>query len=152
VLTFKKHGFISLDYTYVPYKNTSYNFNQSIDVNDASYQSYINNVINTKYTGTSNVRLGGEYSIKDFKLRTGVAYYGSPYSSGYNPGGGYDQTEWLYTLGAGVRINHYYIDIAYAYTIYNDIDQPYLLYNAAVNPAQIKTNTSTIMCTFGIKF
>ena len=119
-----RYGFISVDYEYVPYNSASYNFNQAASTDDKAQQTIINNTISSSFVGASNVRVGTEYAVKDYRFRLGAAYYMSPYSSSVKPSGGYDDSRILFTAGAGINFSQSHLDLALAYQMYNTYLQP----------------------------
>ncbi|WP_233357773.1 OmpP1/FadL family transporter [Haloflavibacter putidus] len=91
-VVFGEHGLLSVDYTYKNYANMKYSSDEvSIDF------STQNAIIDNLYQATSSIRIGGEYRLKNWRLRAGYRYEESPYKNedlmsalnGYSAGIGY---------------------------------------------------------------
>jgi hypothetical protein len=72
----KKFALLSFDYEYVDY-NSAYFF----QTGDGYNYSDKNNDIRQGLKSTSNFRLGGEFRLDKFYLRSGYGYYGKPFKS-----------------------------------------------------------------------
>ncbi len=133
-----KIGLLSADYEYVDYSQArlragDYSF---IDENDA---------VQSKYTATSNLRVGGEVRLEPISLRAGYALYGSPYRSGIN-----DAQATSLSFGIGIRDKDYFFDLAYVHTQYSE---DYYLYNPDyVNAVKNTLTKQTFIATLGFKF
>ena len=132
-----KRAIISLDYELLDYASSTlsadfYNFTD------------INNDIESFYTRTSNLRLGGELRVhSQLSLRGGYAYYGSPFAGNYN-----DASQEYLTLGVGLKVNQYFFDMAIINMVSN-LDT--YIYNGASATA-INSAKSQIMFSSGFKF
>ena len=134
-------GFISADYEFVDYSESRFRADNSevfFDVNDA---------IRSKYTSTSNLRVGTEWKYNEFNFRGGYALYGDPFKNSSLNGASSS-----YSVGFGMRQTTYFLDLAYVVTqMKNDY---YLYYSENVQPAIAKNdfkNQSFIM-TLGFRF
>ena len=136
-----EYGLVSADYEFIDYseprlraENTDF-----YDQNDA---------IQTKYTTTSNIRVGTEWRLNSLAFRAGYAIYGSPFKSGVNDG-----KRTTLSFGLGFREKQFFIDFAYAYTKQSE---DYYFYDPSVVPAlsPVKNDLkgSNIMMTIGFKY
>ena len=132
-----KTAIISLDYELLDYSSSNlsadfYNFTDT------------NNEIESYYTRTSNLRLGGELRIHtQLSLRGGYAYYGSPFAGNYN-----DASQEYLTLGAGLKVNQYFFDMALVNMLSNSDTY---IYDGA-SAAAISLTKSQVMLSAGFKF
>jgi hypothetical protein len=72
---FGKTGLISIDYKYKDYSNTQYS-----PQNDPFFRLQ-NRIIQNELGSSSEVRIGAEYKIENFRLRGGYRFEGSPYKN-----------------------------------------------------------------------
>jgi long-subunit fatty acid transport protein len=139
-----KNGFISADIDYLDYSQSRINsrdFNPGAD----------NQEIRILYGQTLNYRVGGEFRFDIWRIRGGYGYYGDPFreSSIVNRIGQ------QYTGGFGARLNKFYVDFAYMYTLSDQLYSSYTLIENGVNIGpivQIRNRISTGMMTFGFNF
>ena len=83
-----------------------------------------------------------------FRLRAGYAISESPYKNS-----AFDAKVKTYTLGAGVRLQNYYADVAYARSSGNSLYSPYTFENGDGNPVVDQENKqSNVMFTVGFNF
>ena len=132
-----KMAVVSVDYEYIDYASANmrsdfYNFRET------------NNEIESYYTSTSNLKLGGEVRIHpQLSLRAGYAYYGSPFAGDYN-----DASQEYLTLGAGLKVNQYFFDMALINML---SDEDLYMYEDA-SAAGINTSKSQLVLSAGFKF
>ncbi|MBS1688048.1 MAG: outer membrane protein transport protein [Bacteroidetes bacterium] len=147
-----KYGFISADYEYVDYSSTRFTF----DVTSKDLERQVNDDIKSAYKPASIFRLGAEGRVtKNFMLRAGFGYYGSPAKNSSISDNRIDISG-----GVGFRFDHFYIDLAYVHTQFNGQEQFYQLNytDATGNPysitqnASMQSNLSTAVMTIGFKF
>lgn len=147
-----KYGFISADYEYVDYSSTRFTF----DAASKDYEMQLNQEIKNTYKPASILRLGAEGRVtKNFYLRAGVGYYGSPMQNSSMSDNRIDVSG-----GVGFHFDHFYIDLAYIHTQLNGKEQFYQLnyvdqngapYSITQN-ASLQNNLSTGVMTVGFKF
>lgn len=133
-----KYGTISADYEFVDYSEARLR---------SKTEKYFdqNDLIQNKYTATSNIRLGAEAVLGLFSIRGGYAIYGSPYKSGLN-----DAKRTAITGGFGIIDKNYFIDFGY---VYSKSKENYFLYNLdGMNPANLEKVTHNFLITLGFKF
>ncbi|MBA3827852.1 MAG: outer membrane protein transport protein [Taibaiella sp.] len=145
-----KFGFITADYEVVDYSSAKILFNAN--AKDNLLQQAVNGNIKSNYTFGSIVRVGAEGRVtKNFMLRAGFGYYGSPYKND-NSANRIDISG-----GLGFRFDHWYIDMALLHTQYNNSEEFYSLNytNPIVNIVQnatLKNSLNSAVMTLGFKF
>ena len=137
-------GFVTADVEYVDYTSVAFH-DVSNDASAADYYNNLNKTLDQLYKSTVNVRLGGEMKLNTFMVRLGGAYYGNPYQSQSS-----DVVK--VTGGVGYRNRGIFLDLAYVYSMYKDVDFPYRLQDKPNVPAIIKNNGGNIVATIGFKF
>lgn len=133
-----KYGTVSADYEFVDYSEARLR---------SKTENYFdqNDLIQSKYTATNNLRFGAEAVLGLFSIRGGYAIYGSPYKSGLN-----DAKRTDITGGFGIIDKNYFLDFAY---VYSKSNENYYLYNLeGMNPASLKKVTQNFLITLGFKF
>ncbi len=70
-----RFGFISIDYDVVNYKTAEFKKTTELQLLNA------NDAAKKYYTTATNIRIGGEYRLKNMRFRGGYAMYGSPFNS-----------------------------------------------------------------------
>lgn len=143
-----KSGFITADVEYVNFEYANFNFtsdNNSDDLQD--FEDQLNTDIDNQLTSAINLRIGGEYAIKQFRLRAGYS----------NAGAFRDEIgqEALQSIsgGLGFRGEYFYIDAAYRRSSVEETYSPYRM--IIPEDGQIVNNTnnnSKFMLTLGFKF
>ncbi|MBC5774451.1 hypothetical protein H8S95_10290 [Pontibacter sp. KCTC 32443] len=142
-----KYGFITADAEFVDYSNMRFSEDED-DSGFGSYFSGINSRISETYKSAMNYRIGAEGRYEVFRLRAGYAISESPYKNS-----AFDAKVNIFTLGAGVRLQKYYADIAYAHTTGNSLYSPYTFSNGEGNPVvDIENKQSNVMFTVGMNF
>ncbi len=138
----QKSGFISAEIEWVDYSANRYNFTADI-ANTANQQAEraVNTQIQRLYEPKMNLRVGGEATLDNFRLRAGVNLLGKPYAdeSGFNM---------AYTAGAGVRGESFYLDLGYRLSTGEGSVIPY----AGAAQVTAKTRVSDFLLTVGFKF
>ena len=132
------YGLISGEYEYVNYGQSYFSSN------DASY-SDVNTEIKNQYKAPVNVRFGTEWRIKNFRVRGGFGYYGSPYQSGPSTAEMY-----VASIGWGYRVSHFFFDMTYQWS---QTKEDYYFYDPTVIDPSLNTYTaSRVTTTFGFRF
>ena len=134
----KKIALLNIDYEYVDYSFAQLS-------SHPNYFSDVNSTIRSKYSPSSNIRIGGEVRLDPFAIRVGYALYGSPFNSGENK----NSSHTSYTAGFGYRQNKYFIDFAYVFTKYTEYNY---LYDNAPTAVENDYKISSFMMTFGLRF
>jgi len=141
-----KFALIDVDYEFADYS--------TIKLDDEFNETYgiiqDNRDIETYYSETHNLRIGGEFRYGPLYLRAGGRYSTSPYED--LPGAvNADYTTMSYSGGLGYRENNFFVDFAFAQTTLN-----YKMYayvhdtNNAI--ANIDNKMNNFILTFGVKF
>ncbi len=140
-----KLGFISADYEFVGYSGMRYK------LDDLNYQNTLNSLIQNLYQSNSNVRVGAEIRLDDFRLRAGYGYYGSPFKNKLYQGDRQD-----ISFGMGYRFGNTFVDLAVINSSYKTYEQPYVLDGALgyvqPNMASINNSLTSGLLTIGWKF
>lgn len=143
-----KYGFVTLDYEYVDYSATRYNFNSA----DRDYEQYINQNIRDIYQAASNIRLGVEARLEGLGLRAGFGYYGNPYKNNQYA----DGQRLELSAGVGYRFaGGTFLDFGFRHRWYKNPDVPYVLSYTnvgAVPTADLSTGENAAVLTLGWKF
>ncbi|MCF8276652.1 MAG: hypothetical protein K9J17_07960 [Flavobacteriales bacterium] len=132
-----KIGLISADYEYVNYslahfRSRSYGF----DVENTNVQSRLH--------WAGNIRIGTEWRINSFSVRGGFGINGDPFTGKFN----FDNTR--YSVGAGFRLDHFFVDLAYS--LHRTVSS-YEVYDVAYVPlAKTVTIDNSIIATVGFRF
>lgn len=95
-----KTGLISADYEFVDYRMAR--LRSSVYAFDAE-----NTRVQSRLNWAGNIRVGTEWRFDVFSLRAGFAMNGNPYTGAYS----LDDTRW--SLGGGVRLNRWSLDLTY---------------------------------------
>lgn len=98
---FGKSGLLSIDYALKDYSKTQYEQNED-------FRS-VNNSMSNLLDNTGELRIGGEYKIKQWSLRGGYRFEKSPYKDGKTMG---DLTG--YSAGLGYNFGATRLDLAYS--------------------------------------
>lgn len=136
---FDKKGLISVDYTTKDYSNTKFK-----PTNDNLY-SNLNTQMSNQFDNAYELRIGGEYKIKQWSVRGGYRFEESPYKVDFAMG---DLTG--YSGGLGYNFGESRLDVAYA----ND----HRNYNMALvssgmnDAARIRTTNNNVTLTYSINF
>ena len=123
-----KNGFLSADVEFVDYAKIKIKDDQGLLQED-------NSTVKDIYKSVTNVRVGGEWRIKAFRLRAGYNYRPSPYIS--ETVNGQVQT---YSAGLGLRSKKFFADLAASYKQFSSSYAPYVLDNPN-GDAYLETNT-----------
>lgn len=112
---FGKNGFLTAD---IETTNTS---NALFKNGYNGYSFEEENRINRRdFSRTVKAGIGGEYRWDIFRLRGGFNYISDPTGS-QNP----EFNRMMYALGAGLRKNNFFLDLAYNYLTHNQLISPY---------------------------
>lgn len=142
---FGKSGLISVDVEHLNYGGSRYNS----QTQGISYTSD-NDDIKSLYAATTNIRAGGEYRIKSFRLRGGFNYMPDPYKSVQN---GVSNARMAASGGIGFRGQNFYVDLAYINAWSQNSYRPYTLTPTDANPLlTYKANATNVVATVGFIF
>jgi len=136
---FNKKGLISIDYAMRDYSNTKFK-----PTNDNLFRN-LNNQMSNQLDNTYELRIGGEYKIKQWSVRGGYRFEESPFKVDYAMG---DLTG--YSGGLGYNFGESRLDLAYQYDHRN--------YNLALissgmnDTARVRTINNNVTLTYSINF
>lgn len=106
-----KYGVINGDYEIIDYSTARIREDNSYSGVDFTTE---NENIRSNFQMTQNIRVGMEWRLDPFKLRTGYRYQGDPIRDEYNV----DDSASIYSIGAGIKQEGYYFDMAYSLKTY----------------------------------
>lgn len=141
---YKKIGAINVDYDYINYSQAS--LQDASSSNTQNTFTGVNATIQSKYSQSSNLRVGAEVNIKPLFIRLGYGMYGSTFGEKFNG----DFVKTFYTGGVGFRKNKMYVDLSFTQSSSNE---NYYMYNPNyVDKSTLKISGTTIGITIGSKF
>ena len=136
---FGDKGLISLDYELTKYSNSKFNDNNGND----TYMKSLNGIIKNRFNDISeSIRIGGEYRIKDYSLRTGYYFYKGPDSA-------YENYRSGVSLGLGINYGFLNVDISVSKS--KDFNKNQLYTNGLTNLYSIDNDLFTLFTTFRFK-
>ena len=136
---FGKKGLISVDYATKDYSNIKFK-----PTND-SFFSDLNSQMRSQFKNAMELRIGGEYKIKQWSLRGGYQFEESPYKVDFAMG---DLTG--YSAGFGYNFGESRLDFAYA-NDHRNYNQS-LISSGMNDTARIRTTNNNITVTYSINF
>jgi hypothetical protein len=138
-----KAGFFTADVEYVNYGQARFNS----EYTDGSFQG-LNTSISNKYQSAVNVRLGAEGRYDIFRIRAGYAHYGDP----FKVNDGMESSRNFYTVGAGIKQERFFIDLAGVFSQQETLYRSYELADKSEPVATVKQNLTSIVLTGGVTF
>ena len=112
-----KNGFISADIEYVDYSTMNLKGEQGSLEGE-------NEIIKDLYNSVLNLRAGGEWRLKAFRIRAGYNFQPSPFKEE-----DIESNVQVFSAGLGYRSNKYFVDLAASYKQFNSTYAPYILDN-----------------------
>jgi hypothetical protein len=106
-----KYGVINGDYEIIDYASARIREDNTFSSADFSGE---NENIRSNFQLTHNIRVGSEWRLDPFKLRVGYRYQGDPIKDSFNA----DNSASIYSVGAGIKQDGYYFDMAYSLKTY----------------------------------
>jgi hypothetical protein len=148
---FNKKGFITADIEQLNYGRAKYSPITSGAYANNSNVSYAsdNEQIKSLYKSTTNIRVGGEYRMKDFRFRAGYNLLSDPFVTKQN-----DVSRKIQTVsgGLGYRKPNFYIDLTVLYGFGDNSYRPYRV-NTPTSPlVTFSQNKTNVMVTLGFPF
>ena len=141
-----KNGFITADIEYVDYST------MQLKGTEGSLESD-NSAIKDLYNSVLNIRVGGEWRLKAFRLRAGYNYQPSPYKEE-----DIERKVQIYSAGLGFRSTKYFVDLAASYKQFNSNYAPYILDNPngidafQTSIVEIENSNLSVALSFGLFF
>jgi hypothetical protein len=140
-LQFKSLALVSFDYEYIDYSQIRYR--ESTDLND---MDEINVLFSDYLKPAGNIKTGAEIKLGDFSFRGGYTHYGSPYGKNdFNS----DAKHYSVSCGLGFRVNDLFFDIAYRYSVKEELFRAYDYFDSFVDS---EYRISKIIATIGFRF
>ena len=149
-----KRGFVTADIEMVNYSNAS--------TNNFSQQSYsltldagneVNNKISSRFKAATNIRIGGEYRIKKFRIRAGYNFMGDPYLRKPTDRINYSLTNVIsISGGVGYRASKFFVDLAVTNAQGDGYYVPYAVASPVSPYVNYSNSTTRIMFTVGVPF
>ena len=136
---FNKKGLISIDLAEKDYSNTEFKNTNQNDFRDLNSQMSLN------LKKAFELRIGGEYKIKQWSLRGGYRFEESPYETGDIIG---DLTG--YSAGVGYNFGESKLDLSYANS-HRNYDQN-LISSGMTDTARIRNVQNNVTLTYSINF
>ena len=149
-----KKGFITADVELVNYSNASTsNFSQQYYSLSYDAGQDINKPIASRFKSVTNIRIGGEYRLKKFRIRAGYNLMDDPYANKPDNRINYSLTNLSsITGGVGYRTSKFFIDLAVVHTQGDGYYTPYAV-TFLPGPDYNYTNTTDrILFTLGFPF
>ncbi len=152
-------GLLSVDYEIVDYRKIRMRNSSGYPFTD------VNDAINTCFRSGYNLRVGTEIRLdKQFSFRAGYAFYQSPvanhvernntviYTPSTAPQYFMEKDAHSASLGFGYRVGSFFFDMAVLEQFRTEHFYPYYNWDGAGEYANIKTNTTNLVCSLGVKF
>jgi len=135
-----KAGFLSGEVEYVDYGSATLGFSGFPDD-----ERVANDSIQAKLGSAMNFKIGGEIAYEIFRFRAGFGLYQSPLI-------GDDITNSAFSLGAGMREESFYLDIAYRRQSIKEAYAPYVTTDYGSQVVETNTAFNQILFTLGFRF
>ena len=144
----KVKGFLNMDVHYINYTANSFDFTAfSNNPLELTFQREVNGEIDRQLQSAFNINVGGELAFDRFRVRSGIAFIGSPY---YVDGSA--EFDRIYSLGGGIRGDRVYLDIAYQYRDATEGYIPFQILNSERQQlVNNDSNLSRFIVTLGYK-
>ncbi len=142
-----KYGFVTADIEYVDYSDNKFREDDEFGSTNSSYFTTVNNNISSLYKSAVNYKIGAEGRYEVFRFRAGYAINSNPYKNS-----SFDGKVNSFTLGAGFRLQNFYLDGAYVHSTGESLYSPYTFSDGGEPVVGIKDKQSTVMFTLGYNF
>ncbi len=136
---FGKRGFVSAEIENVDYSS------MNIYADDYDFEAQ-NETIAGKYTTATNLKLGAEYAINEFRLRAGFSQLGNPFEDNS------DFSRRFASLGFGLQERTWGFDLGIVKELQNDVYVPYAIPGTVPNAVNSEMNNTRIVLTLATKF
>jgi long-subunit fatty acid transport protein len=141
---FGQYGVLDADYEFSDYSESRFHSTEYAFIET-------NSTITHKYTGVHTLRLGTEWRFQNLSFRGGINFSTSPLTQP-NAVAGNDFSKKGFSLGIGMRDEHFFLDLGYLHTLSNQYYQPYTLTNQDVAGVKSDVTTNNFTVTLGVKF
>lgn len=143
-----KYGFITGDVEYVNYANSRFNEDDEFGTGTTGFFTNLNNNISNIYQSAMNYKIGAEGRYEAFRVRVGYAYAGDPYQSA-----ALDGAVKSFSVGAGVRLQNYYADLAFVSSKSDSRFSPYQFSSEGGEPmVDVANRQNSVLLTVGYNF
>lgn len=148
-----KVGFLTGEIEYVNYPGNKYTVDAEVaSPTDEEIFRLLNAKIDNELESNINFRFGGEVALQKLRFRGGLNLSGTPYADD----SGLDSS---LSLGAGIRWESIFLDIAYRRVMNNEVYIPYVISDFEVGGTEISQqevniddNRNRFMVTMGVRF
>lgn len=144
----KIKGFLNADIEFINYGNNEFDFSAfSDDPEEIFFSQEVNEDIANELGSITNFRIGTEIALNVLRLRVGYNLIGSPYETETTSNS-------ILSAGLGYRGDGFFIDLAYAYSSFEEGFNPYTLSTRLDrNPlSNITTTAGRFSATIGFTF
>jgi hypothetical protein len=139
---FQGNGLISADAEFVNYGKARYKARtDGVGFDDE------NQDIEDFYKSVVNIRVGGEYRLKNYRFRAGYSLMPDPYNSSSG-----DRSISALTGGLGYRQQKFFADLAVLYKTTEGIYRPYTINSPASPVVSLDRTAVSVLLTVGIPF
>ncbi|MFM8912233.1 MAG: OmpP1/FadL family transporter [Flammeovirgaceae bacterium] len=149
-----KRGFVTAEIEQVNYANASTSsFSEQFNSPAKNPNRDINPIISSRFTSTTNIRVGAEYRWKNFRFRGGFNSMGNPYSNRPLNKVNYSLIDFFSVSGGiGYRTAKFFVDLAVVRSKGNGYYLPYSIDGYPAPHFNYEQVNSRIMFTVGIPF
>ena len=142
----KKFGFVSAEIEYTDFGTAAFNFQKdNPTVNFSASENQVNTTITDTYQSSLNFKLGAEYVYDKFQFRAGYNINGSAFATEKG-------TNSAISVGAGLRLEKFYIDAAYRFSMSSDEYKPYTTSFASQPLVNTDLQKNDVLLTLGFRF
>ncbi|MCP4437855.1 MAG: aromatic hydrocarbon degradation protein [Aureispira sp.] len=146
---FGKRGFLGVEAEYVDYTWSNFSLSgNDTNIDDERYIDNINEGIDNLYKGVFRARIGGELVFDLFRVRAGYRIQTSPYQESV---AGVSDLRHDISAGIGIRMEHFYIDMAYVHNLKQFEYIPYTSYSI-LQQVKGKASVASVLLTAGVRF
>ena len=135
-----KYGFLTGSVEFTDYASAELSSNDfNIDGDNAA--------IRDNYTSVTNVRLGGEFRLDEFRFRLGFAALNNPFEQGIRP-----SSQESYSVGVGYKTQDYYVDLGVINSSSESFYSPYVLGDGLQPVINSEIRETRVAVTVGFNF
>jgi hypothetical protein len=140
---FGRSGFISGEVEWVDFTNNQLGF-----ASFAEDEEIANRDISDVLSSSLNLKVGGEYAYRKFRFRGGVSLRQPPYADKE----GLSAFDTQVSLGAGLSLESFFLDLAARRSMTEEVYRPYLTSTFPEQVFENTTNYTRILLTLGFRF
>lgn len=140
---FGRNGFLSGEVEWVNYGNNHFGFNGFSEDEDIA-----NRDVEDALASSINLKVGGEYAIRQFRLRAGVSLRQPPYADTE----GLPAFDTQISAGAGLSLRSFFLDLAARRSTAEEVYRPYLVSSYPEQVFENNSNYIRILLTLGFRF